>query len=423
MATAATTAPGAHNPPLAGRMAAIAFLHYNLTLACIWGSFSVLLSAVEARMGVGRELSTLAVPLLNLATALLAPIVGGLATRISLRLVMLVGAALSVAGFVLLALSHSYPLYLLAFGGLIGPSMAIGVVLPPTLVTRWYQVNRGRALGLVTTPLVVAIVPLLTTWMLQAHGVAATYGMLAALAAIPLVANLFVVEPPAEAAAPTGAMHGHGAAAAAAAGGRSMAQIGRTPRFWAFALAFMASAAASIVLTAHMVPLARTWGFSATLAATLLSVQSFAGMAGTVVFGWIADRLGGARTFALLVFDTAVLWGLLLLHLPFPLAVVLIGLIGVHGAGAVPVMSAALSEGFGAQSFSRAYGLANLANLPVSVVCVPAAALVFARTGSYSGAIVAIAVLALLASLFVLTAGGARRTPPPAVRAAEADAA
>jgi MFS family permease len=400
-------------------MAVIAFLHYNLTLACIWGSFSVLLSSVETRLGVGREASTMAVPLLNLTTALLAAMVGGLATRFSLRRLMIIGAALSVAGFGLLALTHSYPLYLFAFGALLGPAMAIGVVAPPTLVTRWHRVNRGRALGIVTTPIAVAVTPLLTNWMLQAHGVAATYGMLAALAALPLVANLFVAEPPKEAEEAQNPAFDHGASNA---GGPGMAQILRAPRFWAFALAFMASAAGSIVLTSHMVPMARAWGFSATLAATLLSIQSFAGMAGTVVFGWIADRLGGARTFALLVFDTALLWLVLLLHLPFPLTAALIAVIGLHGAGAVPVMSAALSEGFGAESFSRAYGLANLVNLPVSVVCVPAAAMVFARTGSYSGAIVAVSAFTLLAALAVVTAGGVRSARPareaPETRAA-----
>jgi MFS family permease len=393
-------------------MAAIAFLHYNLTLACVWGSFSVLLSAVETRLGVGRELSTMAVPLLNLATALLAPMVGGLAVRFSLRPVMITGAAFGVAGFALLALTHSYPLYLFAYGGLLGPAMAIGVVMPPTLVTRWHRVNRGRTLGFVTIPVAVAAMPLLANWMLQAHGATMTFGMLAAVAAIPLIANLFIAEPPAEpeAAQADGQGHAHGAASPAEAGGAGMARILRTPRFWALTAAFMASAAASIVLTAHMVPMARTWGFSATLAATLLSIQSFAGMAGTVAFGWVADRLGGARAFALLAFDSALLLVLLLLHPPFPFTAVLIALIGLHGAGAVPVMSAALSEAFGAESFSRAYGLANLVNLPVSVVCVPAAALAYARTGSYSGAIMAIAALLALASLFVLAAGGLRPT-------------
>ncbi len=54
------------NPPLALRMAAIAFVNQNVTVGCIWGSFSVLLGAVEVHLNVGRQLSTLAVPSLTL---------------------------------------------------------------------------------------------------------------------------------------------------------------------------------------------------------------------------------------------------------------------------------------------------------------------------------------------------------------------
>jgi cyanate permease len=387
-------------------MAAIAFVHQNITIACVCGSFSVLLGAVETRLGVGRELSTLAVPVLNLATALLAATVGALAARLSLRLVMVAGAAFSVAGFALLALSASYPLYLIAFGLLLGPGMAIGVVLPPTLVTRWYVVNRGRALGIVTTPVVIAAMPLATTWMLQAHGLPLTYAMLAAFSAVSLVANLFIIDRPPGTAAAAAPVDAHGAHGPATAGAITMAQLLRSARFWALTLAFMASAAGSIVLTAHMAPMARTWGYSATLAATLLSIQSFAGIAGTVVFGWVADRLGGARALALVVFDAALLWLLLLLHLPFAATAAVIALAGLHGAGAVPVLSVALSESFGRESFSRAFGLANLVNLPVSVACVPAAAMIYARSGSYAGAILVQAAFLLLASLLVMAARG-----------------
>jgi MFS family permease len=376
----------------------------------------VLLTAVEARLGVGREASTMAVPLLNLVTALLAVAVGGLAARVSLRLAMVTGAALSTAGFLLLALTASYPLYLIAYGLLIGAGMAIGVVLPPTLVTRWFVVNRGRALGIVTTPVVIAATPLVTTWMLKNHGLPLTYGLLAAMSAAVLVVDLFIVDrPPGSEADPAGAdAHGAHGAAAAGAGGATMPELLRSVRFWTMSLVFMASAASSIVLTAHMVPMAKIWGYSPTLAATLLSAMSFAGIAGTLLFGWISDRLGGPRTLALLAFDSAILWVLLLVpHRPFAATIGIIALMGLHGAGALPAMSAALSEVFGQQSFSRAYGLANLVNLPVSVVCVPAAAMIYARTGSYAGAMVVVAAFLLTACLAVLA--GRRGKLKPAV--------
>ena len=418
MSAAEPTESVGKNHPLALRMAVIAFINQNITIACIWGSFSVMLGAVEARLGVGREQSTLAVPVLNLATALLAPVVGMLATRLSLRMVMLAGAALSTAGFALLSVTASYPLYLVAFGLLLGPGMAIGVILPPTLVTRWFVTNRGRALGIVSTPVVIAVMPLVATWMLQAHGLPLTYAMLAGLSAVSVVANLFIKDRPPGAEAVAAAGDGHGAHGPAAAGALSMPQLLRSPRFWALTLAFMASAAGSIVLTAHMAPMARSWGLSATLAATLLSVQSLVGIGGTVLFGWIADKLGGALALALVVFDAALLWLLLLLHPPFAALIVVVGLIGLHGAGAVPVLSVALSEAFGRESFSRAFGLANLVNLPVSVLCVPAAAMIYARTGSYAGAIMVQVTFFVLTSLFVLVAR--RGQPKPSAGAGAA---
>jgi cyanate permease len=386
------------NEPRALPMALIAFINQNVAIACTFGSFSVLLGAVESRLGVGRELSTLGVPILALASALLAPVAGALAARFSLRLVMLAGAVLSVAGFALLAVSSSFPLYLAAYGLLLGPGMAVGVVLPPTLVTRWYAVNSGRALGIVTAPIVITLMPLAATWALQSFGLPTTYGMLAGLSGVSLLANLFIVDRPP-------GSEGVGAAPggeAAAAGGRSMAKLLRSATFWSFAIAFAASGAGSIILTSHMAPMARSWGFSAGLAASLLSIMSFVGIAGNILFGWLADRIGGARALAFVVFDAAVLWALLLLHPPFVLTAVIIGLIGLHGSGAIPALSVALSEAFGREAFSGAFGLANLINLPFSVICVPAAALVYARTGSYFGAILGQAAFLILAGLLVL---------------------
>ena len=121
---------GASNHPRAARMAVIAFLSFNITIGCIYGSFSVLLAAVQTHLGVGPKLSTLGIPAVGLSTALCAPFVGELATRYSLRLVMLVGSLCLVAGFALLAVATHFPLYLLAYGLLLGPGMAVGVVLP-----------------------------------------------------------------------------------------------------------------------------------------------------------------------------------------------------------------------------------------------------------------------------------------------------
>ena len=400
---------GERNHPLAFRMGVIAFFNQGISIACVWGSFSVLLLAVGTRLGVSRELSALAVPAVNLASSALAPVAGLLAARYSLRLIMLIGALLGVAGFTLLAFTHSYVLYLVAYGLLLGPGMSIGSVLPATLVTRWYAVNRGRALGLMNAPIIIVLVPFVSTWALQSYGVRATYLMLAGLSLFTVIFNFFIVDnPPGSAAVISNAPEN--TQDATLQGSLGIAQLLRMPRFWAVAICYPAASAGLVFLAALLVPLARSWGFSATLAASLLSIQCAAAVVGTILFGWLADRLGSARTLALLLLNGTVLWLLLLLHPSFIVTAIIIGLIGAHAVGALPAVGVALSEYFGRESFSKAFGLVVLINLPFSVLAVPAASLVFARTGSYNGAFIGEAAFLILASVMVF--GVARRRVP-----------
>jgi MFS family permease len=396
--------------PHAYRMVAIAWLNQNAAIACIWGSFSVLLTFVEARLHVGRELSTLGAPAVNLSCAICAPFIGVLAGRFSLRLIMMTGAAMGVAGLVLLALSHSFALYLAAYGLLLGPAMAVGVVLPATLVTRWFALNAGKMLGIVTTQLLVAFIPLAATYIVHAYGLPMTYLALAIIPAVTLIATLFVIDhPPGAAAAPTQAAAAHGVSAPAAPGAKlmTMPELLASPKLWGLAAAFIASSTGTVILLAHMVPLARSWGFSAGQAAILLSVQSLAGLVGTLFFGWLADKLGGARTMAIVVFDATVLWILLSLHPSYPLMVAIIAVFGMHSSGTVPVASLAYAQAFGQQNFSSAYGLLNLINLPFGVLCVPVASYVFTHTGSYSGVI--IGVIIFLGATCLLPLIGSKR--------------
>ena len=393
---------GEINHPFANRMAAIALVNQNLAIAGLFGSFSVLLASVEVRLHVGRELSTLAIPAVNLACAICGPIVGVLASRYSLKLIMLIGSILGVAGFAVLGAVANFPAYLLAYGLLLGPAMSIGTVLPAALVTRWFTVNRGKALGVIAMPIAISVVPLATTWTLAKYGLTATYLGLAAIGLISVVANLFIVDRPPGGRLAAASIGTAEADPVAASDGSTVKRLLLAPRFWARSFAYAVSAGGAVMLGAHVVPLGTSWGFSLAQSATLLSIQLLSGILGTILFGWVVDRLGGVRTLALLMIDDAILWALLSLQPPFAVTAVLMGLFGLHCAGIVPVFGIALSEGFGRENFARSFGLANLVTLPFSVASVPAAAAAFIATGSYSSALIGGAVLFLLVFVFVL---------------------
>lgn len=399
------------NHPLAVRMAVIAFLSQGISFACMWGSFGVLLGPTEAKLGIGREMSSLSVPLASMAMAIAAPLVGSLVNRVSIRKLMILGALMGVAGYALLSVSTSIYMNYAAYGLLIGPGLTLtAAVLPATLVTRWFVVNRGRALGLIYLPIIMVLLPFLVVFMLGRYGLPGACLTLAALMAVSLIPLLFVVDYPPDAAGAAAS----GNAAAKAASSFSFARLAGSPPFWIVAAGFAAVMTGSMILGAHLVPMATGWGLDPTHAAGLVSVMSLVGMAGTVVFGWLADKIGGGRSLAIICIGSGLLWAMLLLRPPYPVLILVIGLIGMHTSGISAAVGVALSERFGSESFSRAFGLTTLIGKVVSIVAVPLAATVYVKSGSYAGALMGQAAFFLLAgaAMAALSVNRARAAKP-----------
>jgi MFS family permease len=392
--------PAAANDPRAWRMASFGFVTHNVMVGTVFGSYGVLLTAVEAKMHVTRDVSSLGIPLVMFAIALGAPVVGWLLGRFPLRLLMATGALLIICGFALLSVAQSVPLFLVAYAVLLGPAMSLNATfIPTTLVTRWFDAQRGRALGFVNMPLLAALMPPLLAYVMTRHGLSATYAVMAALGGLLLLVSFFVIDrPPADKPADDQAH------AAATAGDSDIgnARLLRSGAFWGIVAAFAALAMSASVMSAHVVPLAMGWGISATSAAALLSFSSIAAMFGSGVWGVIAERLGGARVLGILCLCSAGLWLILLLHPAYMFLAVISALMGFTSGAMVPVSSLALSQLFGRENFARAYGLCNLLNLPALVLGVPVAAHIYVATGSYSGAMMLMAALGTLGMICAL---------------------
>lgn len=385
-------------------MVLIAFLSFNVAIAALFGSFSVLLASAGERMHVGLAVGSLGVPLSMIAVALLAPIAGILSGRMSLRLLMMSGSLMGAVGFAILAFTSNIVVFLLVYALLIGPAFCLcAVVLPPTLVTRWITGARGRALGLVNFPIGTALMPTAALFVLHSYGLSAVYLALSGLMILNLLAQAFVVDNPPRAAAETA---GEGAAADAEPedSGPTTGEILRHRSLWVLTIANASLIAATIMLTAHIVPLAISMGNDTARGATLYTLMSVGGFVGPLLCGWMADKIGGRKTMIILCVDSAVLWAVLLTSPPFPVLAGVIMLFGLHSSGSIAAYAISLSEVFGKAGFARAFGLGNLVNLPFTVAAVPLAGIIFDRTHSFSGAVlfhtVFFAVAALLAIFF-----------------------
>ncbi len=394
------TAP---NHPAAVWMALIASISHNMIVGCLMGSFSVMREPASKILGVSDAMVSLAGPLILVGSALAGAVVGDLMVRISLKRLMLAASVLALAGYLILAFNTSFAIYIAVYALCFGPGMAIcGSVGPATLVTRWFSQNRGLALGLVHVNLIVAAMPLLCVWLLGAQGPKAVYLMMAALIGLTLIPALLFVRDYPPGAEPQAAGAGVKTPTHAA---QTVGQLARSGVYWRIALPFAMVTTAVMVLTFTMVQIVMSFGYTSGQGAGLQAVMSFAGMAGSILFGWVADKLGGIRGMALLAVDFAIIMVLLMFKMPFEALTAVMALAGLHGAGMVPNTSRAFADQLGAANFSRAFGLAGSVSLPVTTLAIVGMSMVHTRTGSYTLGLGVMAALLLLMAPVVLSAG------------------
>lgn len=402
----------AKNHPLAVRMGAIAFIAHNVVIGLTMGHFGIMVASIQERLQIPIGQASVGPLLIIVGSSLTAPLVGALLARYSLRSMLFAGGVLTAAGFYLLAFTASYPMFLLAYLGF-GFAMSLtGSIGPATLVARWFNQNRGLALGVVHLPIAITVVPLALYWLVERDGYFIATLSMALLATIILIpATLVAIDHPPSVDTPA-PERGN---ARTSDGSFTIAQLLSRPTFWALCLAAIASMTSSVLLGTLVVPMGESWGFSRGQSAAIQSIMSAVALVGSILFGWMADRIGGARTLAVIAFDCMVLWGLLLLQLPFAAVAVVVGLLGMHGAGAIPGLGRGISDAFGQASFSRGFGVNTMIGLPFMAVALIGAPSVYAATGSFAPAILAMAAFFVVGVFMALYAGRGRNAEATAL--------
>ncbi|MGV3573594.1 MAG: MFS transporter [Devosia sp.] len=220
---------------------------------------------------------------------------GTLTDRIGARPVILVAAVLLGLGLFLASRATDLLMFQIAYGGLIGASG--GAFFAPLIATTlgWFHKYRSLAVSLVS--LGGGIAPMTMTPL--ATVLIANYGwrnamMMTAIAAVALIipaAFLIRRAPMVMAEAPSPGSD----VAPAEPAPTNMGAIFRKPQFFILAGVFFLCCAAHSGPIFHTVSYAMLCGASALAAASIYSVEGFAGLFGRVIFGVLADRIGVKR--------------------------------------------------------------------------------------------------------------------------------
>jgi MFS family permease len=267
-----------------------------LTLALLSVSYgSPLLSVVGLKLiteelGTPRQVVSLVVALTWLGTGAGGIVMGQVAERIGMRATVMIGAVSIAFG---LGISASGSIWALLIGhtvfvGLFGN----GALFPPLLVyvSRWFDRRRGTALALISSGQYIAGMgwPTVFEQAMAGYGWRATMVGFAIVVLITVpIAALFLQQPPA---GPAGFEGGE-------VGGRRRV-LGMRPNT-ALALIAIAGFACCIPMSipqGHLVAFCSDVGIPMAQGAAMLSVLQGSAFLSRILWGWMADRVGGLLT-------------------------------------------------------------------------------------------------------------------------------
>lgn len=381
--------------------------------------FSVYFLPISRDLGLSRTAISLAFSLRSLEGGIDAPLVGYLVDRFGPRFLMRTGAALTGAGFILLAFTHDYMTFMLVFLGLLVLGINSGVAMPgSSLVNHWFARQRTLALtlshlgaevgGTLLTPLV-ALLVLNVGWRQ-----AAVLSGLAFLFIVPVLTLIVRNTPESMGLLPDGAPPRPGPPAASGHpppadrprderdGEFAVREALGTRSFWQLALAIGARQFSKQVLMVHLIPILVWKGIDEQTAAVLL---------GLFALFQIPLRIGAARA--------ADLWsmpkvaGLSALAGVGAVGVLLMPESGWIGTGVLFALLFALAETgnsagwaaigdfFGREKYASIRGAVSMAHSAISLPAPVLAGWVYDTTESYQLALLPVATFYIVAfSLF-----------------------
>jgi MFS family permease len=372
-------------------------------IAMITSSYGVIIVPIGEEFGPTRMVLMLGITIVTAVSGVLAPPLGFLLDRFSVRRLMLTGAALLGLGYAVMSFATSFAQVLVVYGLLIAPA---NVMMGPTAVTvllsRWFVKRRGTALGIAIAGISMGgvVFPPFIQWLLDSYEWREALRLFAAiLSAVLLTAAFLVVNKPADKGlhADGDATESDAARSEAAASLGSGREILSDPSFWMIALLFAILAAGMIGMVTNIVPLMIDRGFEAKDAALLISTYSLVGLLSKLGFAAIADLLS-LRSLTLLTFAGFAAGMACLSQAQLGYWAIALGtcLLGLFGGLLVPLRSMMVPRVFG-----QKVGMMSTISMAASVLMPPLFGLTFDLTGSYRTILLIFAAIALLAMLMV----------------------
>mgnify|MGYP002632011049 CR=1 FL=1 len=343
----------------------VSLVFQGILFGSIFFSYTLWVGEWLADESLGVTLTYVMVPftILNLAQSLMAPFAGYAMDRYSIRTLICSGAACAGLGYILISLTTDFWQIVVIYGTLMMAGVLLaGPLAAQTLAAKWFDRNRGLAIGLSTTGTSIGgvIMAPVVTLLYQSFGWRDAHWMLGILFIVLIVPMVwfFVRSTPAE----------MGLAAEPASEADitlpdqpvrywTVTEILSQRTFWVIVLSFLPLVTAFSSIQQHLRPYADNLGIASMQTAFLISVFATVMIMGKLFFGTMADRYDHRGLFVLALLACAIAILGLLATPTYTTLIVLSGLLGFSAGGFLPLLGAMVASRFGPGSFGSVMGL------------------------------------------------------------------
>lgn len=380
----------------------VGFLANVASSFALASTMSIFLKPLTADLGISRGVFSLLRSGEGIIAACIAPLVGTLVDRYGGRWLMVIGTGIVAAGYFLLSHVDSFA----EFAGIrltlvtLGDSM-MGYLVVNVIISQWFSRYRGRALAIssmgvgfakVCMPVVAASLILWLGWRQTwfAFGLM-TLGLLVVPALLiirraPEAMGLLPDGAPdptsAEPAATKDRSVGNADAAARAVVWTRGAAV-RTSAFWLLVVTFGISSIGVTGLNLHVYSYVTDLGYSAVIAATVMSIIASMQLASPLGWGFLAERIGAryAATLRFVIQGVGLALAILTSNLFFLYSGFFLYGIGLGGNMVLPDILWA--DYFGRQSLGRIRGMGLLISQFLAAIGPPFFGFLFDITHGY----------------------------------------
>lgn len=328
-----------------------------------------------------------------LVAAAAQPVAGYLLDRFGARLVFTVGLTLAGTALCGTAMADHFWQFLVLFA--IASALGYAALSPAsttTILTGWFDRQKGTAVGIATSGSKVAMI--LMPGAIAAMIVARDWrfsmmvigGMI--LLMIPIVL-LFMRDPAGTGSrrVRSGSPDKPAAEDIAERSGMTAYQAMVMPAFWIIVVVFIANGLTMNLVLVHLPSFLLERGFNTQTAASGLALVAGIGIFGTIVTGWLSDKLGPAPVL-LVMYCVRALTTLLVLLVPSPVTFAIFAVtFGLLGYGSIAVIGALMTDSFGRRSIGAIIGLAYVFNQIGGAAGAFAGGASLAWTGSFDAAL------------------------------------